>query len=233
MSTQTQEKEEMLATDLQIVSLLKNNPDVLLRHPELVAILEVPHQSGAAVSLIERQVTTLRENVKKTEKRMRSLMDIAGDNDRLAQSRHRLAINLLNARDLNDVISTVMDELGNELKADFVSVKLFSANEKLQKDNPGLFLVPDDKSLNLFSTMMKHKNPMCGRCTDDQRAFLFGDDADSINSAAVIPLSAGSELGLVGLGSRDEAKFQISMGTDFLIQIGELVSAALAVHLEA
>ena len=41
MSTQTQEKEEMLATDLQIVSLLKNNPDILLRHPELVAALEV------------------------------------------------------------------------------------------------------------------------------------------------------------------------------------------------
>ncbi len=232
MSTQTQEKEEMLATDLQIVSLLKNNPDILLRHPELVAILEVPHQSGSAVSLIERQVATLRENLKKTEKRMRQLMDIAGDNDRLAQSRHRLAINLLNAHDLDDVISTVMDELGNELKADFVSVKLFSDNEKLLQDYAELFLVPDDASLKLFSTMLKHKNPMCGRCSDDQRQFLFAGDAEAIKSAAVIPLTAGADLGLVGLGSRDETKFQISMGTDFLVQIGELISAALAVHLE-
>ena len=165
MSIQTQEKEELLATDLQLVSLLKNNPDILLRHPELVAELEVPHQSGAAVSLIERQVGSLRENLKTTEKRMRELMDIAKDNDRLAQSRHRLAINLLNAHDLDDVISTISDELWAELKADFVHIKLFSDNEKLKEKHPDLFISISDESVNCFSTMLKHKNPMCGRST--------------------------------------------------------------------
>ena len=232
MSTQTQEKEELLATDLQLVSLLKNNPDILLRHPELVADLEVPHQSGAAVSLIERQVSTLRENLRKTEKRMRELMDIAKDNDRLAQSRHRLAMNLLNSRDLNDVISTVSDELWAELKADFVSLKLFSDDDSLKENYPDLFIATKDESLNCFSTMLKHQNPMCGRSSDEQKALLFGDDASAVKSAAVIPLSAGSQLGLLGLGSDDESRFQLSMGTDFLIQIGELISASLAVHLE-
>ena len=232
MSTQTQEKEELLATDLQLVSLLKNNPDILLRHPELVAELEVPHQSGAAVSLIERQVSTLRENLQKMEKRMRELMDIAKDNDRLAQSRHRLAINLLNARDLDDVISTISDELWAELKADFVSIKFFSEDEKLITENPELFISKSDDSVNCFSTMLKHQNPMCGRCSDEQKKFLFSDDAESVKSAAVIPLSSGAELGLLGLGSDDETRFDLSMGTDFLIQIGELISASLAVHLE-
>ena len=76
MSTHTQEKEELLATDLQLVSLLKSNPDILIRHPELVAELEVPHQSGGAVSLIERQVSSLRESVKNTEKRMLDLINL-------------------------------------------------------------------------------------------------------------------------------------------------------------
>lgn len=232
MSTQTQEKEEMLATDLQLVSLLKNNPDILLRHPELVAELEVPHQSGAAVSLIERQVRSLRENLKKSEKRMRNLMGIAKDNDRLAQSRHRLALNLLNARDLDDVISTISDELWIELKADYVNVKLFTDDEKLKQSNPELFISMSDESVNCFSTMLKHKNPMCGRSSDEQKTFLFGEDANAIKSTAVIPLSAGAELGLLGLGSDDETRFELSMGTDFLIQIGELISASLAVHLE-
>ena len=155
MSTQTQEKEELLATDLQLVSLLKNNPDILLRHPELVAELEVPHQSGAAVSLIERQVSSLREKLKAMDKRMRELMDIAKDNHRLAQSRHRLAMNLLNARDLDDVISTISDELWAELKADFVSVKLFTDNESFKENHPDLFISTNDESVNCFSTMLK------------------------------------------------------------------------------
>lgn len=232
MSTQTQEKEELLATDLQLVSLLKTNPDILLRHPELVAELEVPHQSGAAVSLIERQVSSLRERLSDMEKRMRELMDIAKDNDRLAQSRHRLAINLLNARDLDDVISTISDELWAELKADFVSIKLFSDDEKLKANHPDLFISKSDESVNCFSTMLKHQNPMCGRSTDEQKDVLFSEDAKAVKSAAVIPLSCGAELGLLGLGSDDETRFQLSMGTDFLIQIGELISASLAVHME-
>jgi len=232
VSIQTQEKEELLATDLQLVSLLKNNPDILLRHPELVIDLKVPHQSGAAVSLVERQVSSLREKITKTEKRMRKLMDNARANDRLAQSRHRLAVNLLNAHDLNDVISTIYDELGNELKADFVSVKLFSDKEELKQNDPGLFVDPGDETTTCFSTMLKHINPVCGRSSDEQKTFLFGEDAKDINSAAIIPLTAGADLGLLGLGGRDEAKFQLSMGTDFLVQIGELISASLAVQLE-
>ena len=73
---------------------------------------------------------------------------------------------------------------------------------------------------------------MCGRSSDEQKNVLFGEDAKNVKSAAVIPLSAGAQLGLLGLGSDDETRFQLSMGTDFLIQIGELISASLAVHLE-
>lgn len=233
MSTQTQEKEEeLLATDLQLVSLLKSNPDILMRHPELVVDLEVPHQSGAAVSLIERQVSSLREKTLKTEEKLRLMIGGAQDNDRLAQSRHRLAVNLLNARDLNDVTSTIHDELGNELKADFVSIKLFSDNDELKQNDPNLFVDSSGESINCFSTMLKHKNPVCGRGSEEQKEFLFGKDAKDIKSAAIIPLTAGADLGLLGLGGRDETKFQLNMGTDFLRQLGELISASLAVHLE-
>ena len=86
--------------------------------------------------------------------------------------------------------------------------------------------------LNAFSTMLKHKNPVCGRCSNEQRSFLFGETAENVGSAAVIPLVAGADLGLLGLGGREDTRFQSSMGTEFLTQVGELVSAALAVHME-
>jgi uncharacterized protein YigA (DUF484 family) len=224
--------EDMLADELQLISLLKQHPDILLRHPNLMLELEIPHPTDGAVSLIERQVFMLRDKLKAHEKRLRGLMDIARDNERLANSRHRIAVNLLGAHDLNDVISSVLDELGNELKADFVAVRLLTDDTELLAQKPDLFVSRKDESLAAFSTMLKHHNPVCGRSTSEQKAFLFGADASIVASAAVIPLVAGADLGLLGLGGREAGRFTRSMGTEFLTQIGEIVSAALAVHLE-
>ena len=226
---QTQQQEKSLADELQLISLLKDHPDFLLRHPELLAELQVPHGAAGAASLIERQVALLRDKLKTTETRMRGLMDIARDNERLANSRHRLAINLLGARDLDDVISTVLDELGNELKAEFAVIKLITTDSKRAQQSERYI---DEQTLQAFGTMMKHKNPVCGRSSDEQKQLLFGENAARVASAAVIPLVAGANLGLLGLGSEDENRFHSSMGTEFLTHIGELISAALAVHLE-
>ena len=49
---ETTEREQLLAVDLELISLLRENSDILQRHPELLAVLEVPHQSWSAVSLI-------------------------------------------------------------------------------------------------------------------------------------------------------------------------------------
>lgn len=233
MSTQAQKKQQdTLDTEQQLLELLKDNPDILVRNPGLLAELEVPHESGQAVSLIERQVGVLRDKLGVSDKRLRELMDIARGNERLAESRHRLAINLLGAHDLEDVISIVLDELGNELGADFAVVRLMTDDKERLSEKPELFIDTDSEGLKVFRTMLDNRKPLCGHCTEEQNNFLFGDDADQIGSAAVIPLAAGAKLGLLGLGGHDERRFSIAMGTEFLIQIGELVSAALAIHLE-
>jgi len=234
VSTQAQKKQqETLDTEQQLLELLKDYPDILVRNPALLADLEVPHESGQAVSLIERQVGVLRDKLQTSDKRLRELMDNARANERLAESRHRLAINLLGSHDLDDVISMVLDELGNELGADFAVVRLITDDNDRLEDKPELFIDKNTEELKVFSNMLDNRKPLCGHCTKEQNDFLFGRDADQIGSAAVIPLAAGAKLGLLGLGGKDERRFSIAMGTEFLTQIGELVSAALAVHLEA
>jgi uncharacterized protein YigA (DUF484 family) len=233
VSTQAQKKQqETLDTEQQLLELLKDYPDILLRNPALLAELEVPHEAGRAVSLIERQVSVLRDKLQANEKRLRELMAIARDNERLAESRHRLAINLLGAHDLEDVVSIVLDELGNELGADYAVIRLITDNEDKLNNQPDRFINKNTEELKNFSTMLDNRKPLCGRCTEEQNCFIFGNDADQVGSAAVIPLVAGANLGLLGLGGKDERRFSIAMGTEFLAQIGELVSAALAVHLE-
>ena len=226
------EQEQQLATELQLVSLLRENPDILNRHPELFAVLEVTHQSGGAVSLIERQVAVLRQQIQTQENRLLELMDVARDNERLSETRHRLAVDLLSAHDVDDVITTVLDAFKTELSADYVVVKLFTEDKELIEQAAGLYADTNDEALSAFKTMLQHKNTVCGKSTVEQKEYLFGDKAESIKSVAVIPLVAGANLGLIGLGANDANRFNSSMGTDFLSQIGELVSASLAVHLE-
>jgi len=225
-------QEDALADELQLIGLLKENADIFTRHPELLDSLDLSHETGGAISLIERQIQVLREKNNQLDKRLCELMDVARDNERLAQSRHRIALNLLSAHDLNDVVSIVLAELSNELKADFAVVKLFTEKETWLKQHPQLFVANDSDGINAFKTMRNHKNPVCGRGTEEQKTFLFADDAKQIESVAIIPLTAGADLGLIGLGSEAASRFQASLGTQFLSQMGDLVSAALAVHLE-
>ena len=229
---ETTECELQLAVDLEIISLLRENADILQRHPELLTVLEVPHQSGQAVSLIERQVTILRQQTQAQDKRLRELMNVARDNERLAESRHSLALNLLAAHDLNDVVSTVLDALSNELSANYAVIKLFSDDKDRIEQSSGLFVDSSDEALTAFKTMLEQKNTVCGKAITEQKAFLFEENVDNIKSVAVIPLVAGANLGLIGLGANDVERFKPSMGTDFLSQIGDLISASLAIHLE-
>ncbi len=227
------EREQRLATDLQLISLLRENPDILSRHPELLPVLEITHQSGDAVSLIERQVDVLRQQSQDKEDRLRELMDVARDNERLAQTCHRLAVDLLATHDVDDVISVVLDTFKTELSADFAVVKLFSEDADLIEQSAGLFVDANDDALNAFKTMLQHKNTVCGKSTDEQKTYLFDDKAEKIKSVAIIPLVAGANLGLIGLGADNAQRFKSNMGTDFLSQVGELISASLAGHLES
>jgi len=227
------EREQQLATDLQLISLLRDNPDILNRHPELLAVLEMTHQSGGAVSLIERQVASLRTQIQTQEDRLRGLMDVARDNERLAATCHRLAVDLLAAHDVDDVISILLDTFKTELSADYAVVKLFSDDADLIEQSAGLFVDADDDALTAFKTMLQHKNTVCGKSTKQQKTYLFDAAADKIKSVAIIPLVAGANLGLIGLGADDVQRFKSSMGTDFLSQVGELISASLAGHLES
>ena len=233
LSNEETAHELQLATDLELISLLRDNPDILNRHPELIAALEVPHQSGSAVSLIERQVGVLRQQIQTQENRLRELMDVARDNERLAEIRHRLALDLLSTHDVDDVISIVLDTFKTELSADHAVVKLFSEDKEQIEQSAGLFVDVNDSALNAFKTMLQHRNTVCGKSTEEQKAYLFENKAEKIKSVAIIPLIAGANLGLIGLGADDAQRFKSSMGTEFLSQVGELISVSLAGHLES
>ena len=74
---------------------LENNPDFFERHGGLLNSLRLPHVTGGTVSLVERQVSMLRQRDLKLERKLKDLLEVARANDALAAKIHELALGLL------------------------------------------------------------------------------------------------------------------------------------------
>jgi uncharacterized protein YigA (DUF484 family) len=217
-------------SEQSIHDYLSANPDFFERHPKLLKSLQLPHASGEAVSLVERQVSMLRQKEIKLERQLKELIHVARDNDVLAAKIHHLALHLLSADSLGKTIAAVEEALRSGFSADQAILVLFGEPEAFDDIDAGRFfrvIKRDDEALGPFSTFLNGSGPRCGRIRDSQRAFLFHNDADEIGSAALVPLGAGAEIGFLAVGSNDSDRFHPGMSIDFLTRLGELIAGSL------
>ena len=217
-------------SDIAIQEYLSTHPDFFERHPSLLRSLELPHATGEAVSLIERQVSMLRQKELTLERQLKELISVARDNDLLAAKIHRLSLQLLSAADLAGTVRAIEEAVRAGFSADQAVLVLFGEPDSYSGVDAGRFfraVVRDDAALKPFSTFLNGNSPRCGQARDAQMAFLFRDDASEIGSVALIPLDRKSDLGFLAIGSTDAKRFHPGMSIDFLARVGELVTAAL------
>jgi len=218
-----------LPSEQQVVDYLMENPGFFQQHYPLLNDLEIPHESGKAVSLVERQVAVLREKNQNFQEKLREMVDAVHDNQRLHISLHRLAVNLFDTDSLDDILGVVDDELRHKLGTDFVYFRLYS-EDIVPGEGQGMghtYVGKDDEILQEFSALIEKSRIQCGRFTDEQINQLFFDDAPEVASAAIIPISDTGIRGLVALGSCDEQRYHAGMGTDFLCSLADLIGAAM------
>ena len=227
MITQAQpSKDKPELEERQITEYLQSHPEFFRLHPLLLAELNIPHPSGSAVSLVERQIRVLREKNQHYETRLRELVDAARDNQRLTNSLQRLAVNLLLADELDDILATVTEELRQHLDTDFVSLRLLGTVSQTSQQ-PERYMAEDGAKLQSLGKLIADKQIQCGRMNAEQINLLFLHDADQVGSGAIIPLHNTSTFGLLAIGGRDAQRYHPGMGTDYLKLLGELVSAAI------
>ncbi len=94
-----------------------------------------------------------------------------------------------------------------------------------------LYLDPEDKQLAPFADFRREARPLCGRLRQDKLAVLFGNDAERIRSAALLPLDEECRTGVLGIGSYEEDRFHPGMGTVFLKLMGQVLGRSLTQHL--
>jgi len=219
MSEQYQISEE------QVVEFLKDNPEFFRDHLGLLEHMQIPHPSGAAVSLIAKQLELFRSRHQEQESQLAALIDIARENDAAFNRMHELTLAMLEANSLEEAVGNLSEVLAECFLTDFVAIKIIK--EVASSPISNLFVSPNDVGLKHFSTELTGNQPRCGRPSLAQARFLFGDAAAEVRSAAIIPMTFTRLEGLLAIGSRDESRFHYSMGSLFLTQMSEIIGTRL------
>lgn len=217
-------------TEDEVVDFLSNNPEFFEQHLSLLEQLTIPHPCGDAVSLIERQLSMFREQNGQLRSKMMDLVRVARDNSSTHERVHRLTLALLEATTIDEVLNCVQVKLRDEFAADLVRFHLFMEPNENSSDLGVRYISRDDQEMSLFSEFFAMHRPLCGRLRPDQVRYLFGDSAEQVGSAVLIPLSGGDRLGMLAIGSYSEERFHPGMGTLVLGQLGELISYAILRH---
>jgi uncharacterized protein YigA (DUF484 family) len=209
---------------------LAANPDFFEKHASLLSTLRLPHVAGGAVSLVERQVSVLRQKDVRLERKLKDLLQVARANEALGNKIHRLTLKMLASADLNATLVSIEQSLRTDFGADHSILVLFGDPESFSHIHVGRFFLPvrrDDDAIKTFDTFLNGSGPRCGQVRDAQRDFLFGKETDEIGSAALVPLGDKAGYGFLAIGSADTDRFHPGMSIDFLTRLGELVTEAL------
>ena len=229
MSTQPEYADPGL-TDEAVAEFLARDPEFFERNSKLLSDLRLPHASGGTVSLVERQVSVLRQRELKLERQLKELIQVARDNDVLAAKIHTLAVQLLGQRTLADTINAVEEAVRAGFSADHAVLVLFGDPDDFTDMPQGRFLriiKRDDEAMAPFTTFLGSSSPRCGQARDAQLSFLFHEEAADIGSVAMLPLGEHSQVGFMAIGSHDKDRFHPGMSIDFVTRVGELVTEAL------
>jgi len=213
----------------QIEAYLREHPDFFEQHHELLAEITLPHESGSAVSLVERQVAILRERNMDMRHRLSKLLDNARDNDKLFDKTKRLVLGLLEGLDMGDIIDALHYSFDKDFNIHFTSVILFGNAEKIPSSQARIVSIAEAREH--LGPLLKNSRAVCGTLGVKEMHFIFGEHADEIGSVATVPLIHGSVFGLLSIGNRDPQYYRSSMGTLFLSYIAEVLNRLLPKYL--
>lgn len=216
----TARDETLPVTEEQVIVYLRNHPDFFQLHSHLLSELHLRHESGGAVSLVERQVAILRERNMVMRRRMTELMQTAKNNDELFAKTRTLTLELLRVdswHELNEVLATYVL---TDFHADFVCCHLADTPIGGQLDHIRSHIA--DLPHRRF---VRGPYPVCSTLRVDELTALFPSiPHDKPGSAVLAPLTLDGPQGCLAIGSRDPQGFTPDMDTLFVTYIAEVLS---------
>ncbi len=202
----------------QVREYLKENGDFLQRNPDLLDHLHVSHASGSAVSLVEKQVSVLRERNMEMRHRLTALTTNARENDQLYRHTRATVLKLLDAGSIDELYDNFMAAMREDFDVEHATMILFTGTGS--RGGARVESVEDTKAE--VGALLRGRKAVCGALRKEELNYLF-PAAGAVGSAALIPLSDGEEMGLIAVGSSDPERYHTGMGTLFLNHIADVL----------
>ena len=219
-------------TSEKVAQYLRSNKDFFHKQQELLSDLSLPHESGKAISLLEKQVSILRHRGQDARKKLNDLLENARSNDRLFDATKSLVLALLRAQSISEIIAVTQDQLTSHENIDACEVIV------LQQQNlsvPSGVRTESRRNLEAdFNDVFRLKLTHCGQLSAEQISSLFLISEGKIESTAICPVvSSGEVLALIAFGNQTRNYFNINLDTLFLDFIGNVVGAVMTSQLSA
>ena len=210
------------AKEQEIAAFLCRYPDFFERHPEILTQLFIPHpDSGQAVSLLERQLGLMREQLSTERRHHEQLMVRAEQNERLQEQLRNLFLMLSQAVCTNDLLIKAPKVLVEEFS--LVSASLRVLNTKVRNLDLTEVIPPNDTITAILEKLGTRGGFCDNQLSDDAKDFLFGKQASEVGSVAIVGILKQSGVLVLGAGEKD--RYCPGMDTTFLEFVGSLISA--------
>ena len=217
--------EQKPLTGDQVAAWLRDHTDFFQGRQELLELLQLPDPRGNAVSLLERQAQILRERNQGLRERLNNLLAVARDNDVLFEKTRQLVLTLVEARNAEQLLSSLVRVLQQDFGADAVSVLVYDRDMEITGELRGQVRCLAEADLHeALQLLLRNGKAICGVLRQVELEELFPHHAEQVASAAMVPLTWQGQQGLLAIGSFDAHHFRSSLGTLFISHIGEVLS---------
>lgn len=223
------EEQQVDCKEDMVRAFLSENPTFLADNPDILEILDLPHNSGKAISLVERQVGVMRDRNREMRGRLDNILAVANDNERLFEKTKRLVLNLLEAKNLPGMVSVIYDSLGSDFEVSFFSLILLGDHKNELKTKARVATI--EEANESIGAVLNATSVVCGVLREEEMSFLFGEKGSQVGSVAVAPLRSNRLYGVLALGSTDADFYKSTTGTLFLDYIADVLNRLLPKHL--
>ena len=210
----------------EIAEYLILNPNFFEENPEVLNSIEIIHESGAAVSLIQKQVELLRSNYNSTTDKLMELLRIAKNNEDIFILTKELILSLIDALSIEEIVVLLEKSFVADFGAKNSKVLFFTESSK---NLPKGRIKNPSEATNILGNLLKPGKIFCGEVNKDVAKFIFNQKT-SVKEMALVPLNSSSLLGLIALGSDQPGKYSDNKDTLFLDFIAEVVSKLIDGH---
>ena len=191
---------------------LRDNPDFFNQHPEVLSELKISHVGDGAVSLVERQVATLRERNAELRRRLDALMSVAEQNEALLEATQEVIASIAERGSHEDLAALFCDLVRKRFEVELVAFHWCDAEISAE-------------AISVASHLMGNKNASSGPLRAHELNALFGEDKGE-GSAALARLSMRSGDGaVIAVGSTHAVRYGIGDGTLFLEYLGNVIGS--------